>query len=245
MKGAIHIGTSGWSYKHWREIFYPAEVKPPEYLSYYSTHFDTVEINTSFYHLPKEKTVQHWAEVVKKGFYFCPKISRYVTHIKKLNDPQDTFPPFFALFEDVKSRLGPVLIQLPPSLAFHEEKAIEFYSALKKYKGFHFALEPRHASWLSEQSIALMKKNHVAFVIADSGGRWPSGEFITDRHVYIRFHGPGNYDISYTEEFLQKYAGKISAWKKDNRKIWAFFNNDGHGFAIRNARKLIALIEKV
>lgn len=244
MKGSIHIGTSGWSYKHWKERFYPKEVKPPEYLSYYATQFHTVEVNTSFYHLPKEKTVQHWADTVNKSFYFCPKISRYITHIKKLNDPEDTLAPFFDIFVNIKSRLGPVLIQLPPSVAFHEEKAAKFYAALKKYSNFHFALEARHDSWFSAQSISLMREHHIAFVIADSGGRWPSAEFITDRNVYVRFHGPGKYDKSYSEEFLKEFAKKIITWKENKQKIWAFFNNDGTAFAVQNAHTLIALTNR-
>lgn len=242
MRGAIHIGTSGWSYAHWRERFYPPEVKPAEYLAYYALHFGTTEINTSFYHLPKAGTVKHWAETVKKNFKFCPKISRYVTHIKKLNDPEDTLPKFFTLFDPVKNRLGPVLIQLPPSLAFHEERAEGFYQALKKYKGYRFAVEPRHDSWLEKTSIELLQKYHIAFVIADSGGRRTYAEHITARHIYIRFHGEAGFDSSYSDRFLQQFAEKIQRWSGEGHTVWAFFNNDGNARAVYNAKRLIELI---
>jgi uncharacterized protein YecE (DUF72 family) len=241
MNGSIHIGTSGWSYKHWRQRFYPEDVKPPVYLAYYAKHFNTTEINTSFYHLPKPETVLHWVETVRNSFRFCPKISRYITHIKKLNDPEETLPKFFDLFDPVKSHLGPVLIQLPPNLVFHEQRATAFYRALKKFSGYRFALEPRNDSWFTGQSIALLKKNRIAFVLADSGGRRTYAEYITARHIYIRFHGPGSFDCSYGDRFLKKFAKKILAWKKNGHAVWAFFNNDGNAHAVFNAKKLIEL----
>lgn len=239
MSGTVHIGTSGWSYKHWRERFYPTEINPRDYLAYYAKHFHTTEINTSFYHLPRPETVAHWAEVVPKSFKFCPKISRYITHIKKLNDPAETLPKFFDVFDPLKEQLGPVLIQLPPSLAFHLEREHAFYKALKRYKGYHFALEPRHKSWFSSESIDLMKENGIAFVIADSGGRHPSAEFTTTRNIYIRFHGRGGFDVPYSDDFLREFAKKIGRWRKEGHTVWAYFNNDGNAHAVFNAQKLM------
>jgi uncharacterized protein YecE (DUF72 family) len=241
MSGSIHIGTSGWSYKHWRLRFYPQEVKPPRYLAYYAKYFNTTEINTSFYHLPKPETVVHWTEEVRKSFRFCPKISRYITHIKKLRDPEDTLPRFFDIFDPHISRLGPVLVQLPPSLAFDPETAEHFYKTLKRYRGYRFALEPRHDSWLSEESISLLGKYRIAYVIADSGGRRTYREFITARHIYVRFHGAAGFDSSYPDAFLAAFAEKMRHWKDEGHAVWAFFNNDGNAYAVYNARKLIEL----
>lgn len=241
MQGAIHIGTSGWSYKDWRGRFYPEKMVTTDYLAYYAQHFSTTEINTSFYHLPRAETIKHWASVVGKNFIFCPKISRYVTHIKKLEDPRETLPKFFELFDPVKQQLGPVLIQLPPSLSFDEEKAIEFYKALKHYKGYHFALEGRHESWLAKESIALLKKYGIAFVIAESGRRRPYVEKFTDRHVYLRFHGADDHYASYPDEVLHSFAQKIKQWKKEGHIVWVFFNNDGNAHAVFNAKKLIEM----
>jgi uncharacterized protein YecE (DUF72 family) len=243
-KGKIHIGTSGWSYKHWRDIYYPPEVKPRDYLAFYAKEFQVSEINTSFYHLPKASTLETWGQTVNSRFRFCPKLSRYVTHMKKLNDPEQTLPSFFGQFEELRKKLGPVLIQLPPSLAYHEEKIDTFFRALRNYKGFTYALEPRHASWLQSDAVALMKKHRIAFVIAESGNRWPSGEFVTAKNIYLRFHGPdGSYARSYSTRTLQKYADKMLRWQQEGHTVWAFFNNDGNGYALANARTLIKLTQ--
>jgi uncharacterized protein YecE (DUF72 family) len=235
----IHIGTSGWSYKHWRERFYPKEVKAKDYLAYYAGEFSVSEINTSFYHLPKPGTIQNWVDTVNSRFKFCPKISRYITHMKKLNDPEESLISFFDVFDPFVKHLGPVLIQLPPFLKFNEEKAAAFFKALKKYKGYKFALEPRHETWLTDEAIALLTKHKIAFVIAESGNRWPYGEFITAKDIYIRFHGPdGSYASSYPKAVLKKYAKKILQWEEDGHRIWVFFNNDGNAYAIENARTL-------
>lgn len=243
--GKIFIGTSGWHYKHWKKTFYPEEVKVADYLSYYAQYFATTEINASFYKLPLVSTVEDWANTVNARFRFCPKISRYVTHTKKLNDPAQTLPRFFEVFDRVIKKLGPVLLQLPPNLHYHEERAITFFDALVKYKGYHFALEPRHESWMTPAAIKLLKKYKIAFVIAESGDRFPSGEFITAKNIYIRFHGPkGDYASGYSATYLQRYAEKISQWQQAGHHIWVFFNNDVHGYAIRNALTLIDYINR-
>jgi len=244
--GNIHIGTSGWSYKHWRERFYPKEVKAADYLLYYAKEFTVSEINTSFYHLPKPDTVQHWINTVNSRFRFCPKISRYITHMKKLNDPEESLVSFFAIFDPFKKHLGPVLIQLPHLLPFKEEKVTHFFNALKKYKGYKFSIEPRHESWLTDEAVALMTQHKIGFVIAESGGRWPYGEFVTAKHIYIRFHGPdGSYASSYDTKILKNYAKKMLQWEAGGHTVWAFFNNDGNGYAIDNARTLIKLTQSV
>lgn len=241
--GKIYIGTSGWSYKHWREIYYPASLKPTEYLGFLAAEFPVTEINTSFYHLPKPETIEKWIASVKRSFYFCPKISRYITHIKKLNEPETTLPRFFELFDPFVKHLGPVLLQLPPNLAFHLEKAEHFFTELHKYKEYHFALEPRHVSWMQPDAIALLEKYHIAFVIADSGNRFASGEFVTAKDIYVRMHGPdGSYATSYTHHALQQYAVKCKKWLQQGHHVWVFFNNDIHGYAIDNARTLQELV---
>jgi uncharacterized protein YecE (DUF72 family) len=240
----IHIGTSGWSYRHWRDIFYPAHLRPTGYLSFYAQTFGVTEINTSFYHLPKPATVEGWAQKVPARFRFCPKISRYITHVKRLLEPEETLPPFFDIFDPFKKHLGPVLIQLPPSLAFDPERAGHFFNRLKTdYGQYRFALEGRHQSWLSAEATTMFKQYKIAWVIALSGNRWPYAENITAPDVYIRFHGPdGRYDALYPEKTMSAFAGKIREWHEQH-KIWAFFNNDGHGYALENARQLAALLE--
>jgi uncharacterized protein YecE (DUF72 family) len=161
-----------------------------------------------------------------------------------LNDPENTLVKFFDVLSTIKPRLGPVLIQLPPNLGFHPEKAGPFYNVLKQYKGYHFAVEGRNESWLSEESIALMKKNRIAFVIAEMGDIRPYAEHVTSRHVYLRFHGRLGCNYSYTDEELAAYADKCNSWAKAGLTVWVFFNNDCEGFAINNAKTLIALFAK-
>jgi uncharacterized protein YecE (DUF72 family) len=193
--------------------------------------------------LPKTSTVIHWAAEVPKGFLFCPKMSRWITHAKKLNDPAEILPPFFDCFSVIRRQLGPVLIQLPPNLGFHSEKAEAFFAALRKYKGFSFALEPRHSSWMENGAIRLLKNYKIAFVIAESGNRFASGEFVTAQHIYLRFHGPdGYYGTSYPDKTLKTWARKCVDWQAAGHTVWAFFNNDGQGYALGNARRLAALV---
>lgn len=241
----IHIGTSGWSYKHWREIFYPTGLKPVDYLPWYAKQFKVTEINTSFYHLPKPATVAAWIEKVPARFRFCPKISRYITHVKRLLDPEESLPRFFDIFDPFIKHLGPVLIQLPATAAFDAERADHFFKVLTgNYPDYHFALEARHESWLSEEAMTLLRQYKIAWVIALSGRRWPFAEAITAKHIYVRFHGPdGKYDKLYPEKTMDTYAGKFKEWQQDKHTVWAFFNNDGHGYALQNAEQVMALLK--
>jgi uncharacterized protein YecE (DUF72 family) len=241
----LHIGTSGWSYKDWKGLYYPEGLKPAEWLTFYAKQFDITEINTSFYHLPRKQTALNWAAKVPAGFRFCPKISRYLTHMKKLHEPEEPLQRFFEVFEPIKDVLGPVLVQLPPSLKFDYELAENFFKILNKdYKEFEFALEVRHNTWLENDSLDLMAKYNVAFVISQSGVNFPYAEVVTAKNIYIRFHGPGAlYASSYSAEMLQDFAGKFKHWIKEGHTIWAFFNNDYFGHAIQNAQRLKDLIK--
>jgi uncharacterized protein YecE (DUF72 family) len=243
---SIHIGTSGWSYKHWRKIYYPEGLKQADWLKFYTNDFMTTEINTSFYHLPSVTTTEGWKKKVPASFMFCPKMSRYLTHMKKLNDPEESMERFFDVFIPLKRKLGPVLIQLPPSLRFNEVKATALYKLCKrKYAYYRFAMEVRHSSWLSDESIKLMKQYNMAFVISQSGTGFPYAELVTAKHIYIRFHGPeALYASSYSEEQLKDFAAMFINRKKQGHSVFAFFNNDIFGYAVQNAKRLIELCEK-
>lgn len=243
--GSIHIGTSGFSYKHWRGNFYPPEVKPAGYLTYYAQHFSTTEINGSFYRLPTEATVENWASEVPKGFLFCPKMSRFLTHMKKLNDPEEPLQRFFNIFSPLKKMLGPVLLQLPEQLPFKPDRVKHFYDLLSTdYRAYSFVIEVRHDSWMCKESLDLMNKHDVGFVIAQSGAGYPYAEVITSRDIYIRFHGPRElYASSYSDEELKAFATKFKAWKKKGYNVWAFFNNDIFGYAPVDAKRLMVMVE--
>lgn len=243
---SIHIGTSGWSYKHWKQLYYPEDLKETEWLEYYAKDFSITEINTSFYHLPKTATTKGWNERVPKGFMFCPKMSRYLTHMKKLNEPEESMGRFFDAFAPLKRKIGPVLVQLPASVPYVHEKAKHFYQVCKKqFPYYRFAMEARHNSWLSDESIALMRAYNIAFVISQSGIGFPYAELITAQHIYIRFHGPGAlYASDYSNEQLKVFAQHFKKWEKQGHSVWAFFNNDIYGYAVKNAKQLINLCAK-
>lgn len=245
MRGKIHIGTSGWSYKHWEEIFYPPKLKPADWIVFYSNHFKITEINTSFYRLPLKETVINWTKKVPRSFLFCPKMSRYLTHMKKLIEPEETLEHFFEVFEPMQKMMGPVLIQLPPSLKFNYDRADHLYHLLQtKYKKYEFVMEVRHNTWLDEESLTLMTKHDIGLVISQSGERFPYSEMITAKNIYIRFHGPNQlYASSYSDSMLKKFAKKFRKWEKEGHVIWAFFNNDVHGYAIEDAKRLLKLLE--
>lgn len=241
----VHIGTSGWSYKEWKGAFYPKELKQTDWLRHYAGIFDTTEINSSFYHMPKEKTVEGWVEKVPDNFLFCPKLTKYITHTKKLKDCEEPLEYFFNTFSAMKKKMGPVLIQLPPSLKFDQEKVAEFFALLDTYKQHDFALEARHDSWNDDKVFSLMKEHNVAWVISQSGAGFPYAEALTAKHVYVRFHGPGKlYVSSYSKEQLASYAEKFSNWAKGKHSLWAYFNNTMEGAAIDNTYMLKELLTR-
>jgi uncharacterized protein YecE (DUF72 family) len=243
----LHIGTSGWSYKHWAGLFYPEMVKPAKYLEYYVTEFDCVELNASFYRTPSIKTVEGWARRTPTSFQFCVKMNRFITHRKKLVNAAEPLECFLAVFDPLRDRLGPFLVQLPPNLRFDMSIAESFLQMLASYRDTgEFALEARHDSWFTPESLSLLRHYGIASVIADSGGRFTEAGALTSPTVYLRFHGPGGlYSSRYSNEELTDYARKITGWLSEGGEIWAFFNNDIDGHAIHNARELHALVKSM
>jgi uncharacterized protein YecE (DUF72 family) len=241
----LHIGTSGWSYKHWKGIFYPEETRPEKYLEFYSVHFDCVELNSCFYHLPLKKTVSGWMDRTNEKFRFCLKMSRLITHQLHLANTDVPLCNFFQVFEEMKERIGPVLIQLPPGLSFDYSLISDFLRLIGKMGSiFRFAVEIRNRSWVNDRFFDLLAQNNLAFVIADSGQRFPQSEIVTTDFVYLRFHGREHlYASDYTEDVLQEYGEKISSWLDSGIEIWAFFNNDYYGYAVKNALRLREVVE--
>lgn len=244
-KGKFYVGTSGWSYKDWKGVFYPPDLKSSEWLTFYSNSFNITEINSSFYHLPKKETVENWVKKVPKEFIFCPKMSRYLTHIKKLKEPEESLEKFFEIFHPMNKKMGPVLIQLPPSLKFNGETAEYLYTVLKNtYYSYQFAVEVRHNTWLAKNSIKLMKQYNIAYVISHSAVGFPYAEYITSRNIYFRFHGPKElYASSYSQTQLKKFATLFNSWLDQGHILWIFFNNDIHTYAINNALTLKKTLE--
>lgn len=246
MSGQFRVGTSGWSYKHWIEVFYPKAVKSRDWLAYYARHFDTVEINNTFYHLPSESAVRGWYEQTPDSFVFGMKMSRFITHLKKLRNVEEGLDNFVARIRHLKEKTGPVLIQLPPNFLFHAELLEAFIDQVRhRLPGVPLAIEPRNPSWFTSEAITLYRRLDLALCLADSTNNFPDLELRTAGFVYLRFHGrDGLYMGDYTYEQLRPFARKITQWLAEGVDVYAYFNNDIGGYAVKNALMLRELVQQ-
>ena len=203
--------------------------------------FDTVELNNSFYHLPKEETFEGWYNKTPEHFLFSVKGSRFITHIKKLNNVKESLDLFFERAEGLKEKLGPVLFQLPPKWQQDLELLEEFLMLLPKKK--EVTIEFRDHSWHTPEVIVLLKKYNVAFCIYHLAG-FESPREITADFTYVRLHGPNRskYSGSYSDEALQNWAKQILSWKNTLKHIYVYFDNDISAFAPKNAQALKQLL---
>lgn len=232
-KGTPRIGTSGWQYDHWKEVFYPPELKKAEWFEQYATHFDTVEVNNTFYHLPEAETFDAWREQTPRGFRYTLKFSRYGTHLKKLKDPADSIGLFLERAERLGSFLGPILVQLPPNWNADVERLADFLAAAPKRR--RWAVEFRDPDWLTEEVFDVLRRNNAALVVHDLIKDHPRET--TADWVYLRFHGPGPWG-EYPHQALSASARRIRSHLDAGRDVYAYFNNDAHGYAVRNALDL-------
>lgn len=232
-----YIGTSGWSYSHWKENFYPEGLKQEKWLMYYSETFQTVEINNTFYHLPTVKTIDKWYSQVPQDFSFSIKASRYITHVKRLKDPKETLEKFFTIIKGLKTKVGPILFQLPPSLKCDIDRFKEFIDCLPIDQQCVF--EFRHPSWFIEEIYDLMANKKIALCITDLNGSL-SPLVITSNFTYIRLHGPKKaYQGSYGAVRLKSWKKKIQDWLSNNISVYCYFDNDEKGYAIQDASSLL------
>jgi uncharacterized protein YecE (DUF72 family) len=231
----VRVGCSGWQYKHWRGDFYPAELPQSQWLEYYSQRFDTVEINNSFYRLPEATTFAAWRERVPAGFTYAVKASRYLTHMKKLKDPDEPLELFFSRARRLGRRLGPILYQLPPRWALNLERLQVFLQALPPRR--RHVIEFREPSWYCEEVFALLRSHHVALCLHDMAGS-ASGRLDVGPLVYVRFHGPAKYSGTYGDEALESWAEWLAARALAGKPVYAYFNNDIGGHAPRDAVRL-------
>ena len=238
----IFIGTSGWHYKHWLDgVFYPPGTTGATMFDYYARHFNTVEINNSFYRLPTAKTFDNWRESSPPGFVYAVKASRFITHMKKLKDPQPSSERFFHVADRLEKKLGPILFQLPPRWKLNIERFAEFLESLPhEHK---YAFEFREESWFAPEVYRLLRKHKAAFCIHDFADMKVPNE-ITTRFTYIRFHGPtsAKYWGSYSDEQLHQWAERIESWRTQLTAVYVYFNNDPEGAAVRNALTLKSLV---
>ena len=232
----IRVGTSGWHYNHWSGRFYPDNLPKSKWFEHYAQYFDTVEINNTFYQLPKARTFENWREQAPEDFLFTVKANRYITHIKRLKDAGEPLGRFIERATLLRSSLGPILYQLPPSFHKDLDRLAVFLQLLPKDQTTVF--EFRHKSWFSEDTYELLREFNAAFCIHDMPGV-ATPRIITGSVIYIRFHGSaGKYEGDYPKSALRDWAQWIKENAKGIRSIYAYFNNDIHAYAVRNARTL-------
>jgi uncharacterized protein YecE (DUF72 family) len=238
----IRIGTSGWHYKHWVGKFYPAKLPASRMLAYYYERFDTVEINNSFYMLPKIETLAAWRDATPKHFEFAIKASRFLTHNKKLKEPENALNNFLPRADALGKKLGPILFQLPPKWRINFDRLAEFLDALPQYHRYTF--EFREPSWLTQPVYDLLRKHNAAFCIYELSG-FHSPIEITADWAYVRLHGPGGkYQGSYSDQIMRAWADRIANWTDQLKSIYVYFDNDQDGFATFNALTLKKMVEE-
>jgi uncharacterized protein YecE (DUF72 family) len=236
-RGRCFIGTSGWSYKHWRGPFYPADMsKGAEQLRFYVERFDTVEVNGTFYRLIEVETFRRWREATPPHFVFACKGSRYLTHMKRLKDAAQGVGRFFERVEALEEKLGPIVFQLPGRFKPDRDRLVAFIDASPS--GHRYAFEFRDPSWFLPEIFEALAKRNVALCLYEFAGREAPLE-VTASFVYIRLHGPdGAYQGSYSDPALRTWAERIRGWSDKGLDVYCYFDNDDRGFAPKNALRL-------
>jgi uncharacterized protein YecE (DUF72 family) len=225
----LRIGCSGWNYAHWRNgVFYPPRLAPGAWLRFYAGRFDTVELNTSFYRLPRRASAERWAAETPDDFVFAVKVSRYITHIKRLQDVPEHLPLLYERIEPLRPKLGVFLWQLPPTFKADLDRLATALEQLPR--GERHAFEFRHPSWFTEETYTLLREHEVALVVVDD-----EHVELTAPFTYVRFHrGLRGRNGNYSHRELAEWAKRLRRWSAD-ADVYAYFNNDWEGYAIENA----------
>jgi uncharacterized protein YecE (DUF72 family) len=236
MSAQARVGCSGWQYKHWKGDFYPPGLPVSGWFEHYARTFDTVEINNTFYRLPDATTFDAWRDQAPANFLYAVKASRFLTHMKKLKDPEDPLARFFDNASHLGRRIGPVLYQLPPRWPLNLERFEHFLRALpRKYR---HAVEFREPSWYDDRVYALMRRHKVALCLHDMHGS-ASDRLVVGPFIYVRFHfGTQKYGGRYEDRRLDEWAEWLAARTLDGLDVFAYFNNDVGGHAPRDAIRL-------
>jgi uncharacterized protein YecE (DUF72 family) len=230
------IGCSGWQYRHWRGSFYPADLPQSRWFAYYAARFDTVEINNTFYRLPERPTFVDWREQAPQRFLYAVKASRFLTHMKKLKDPEEPTSRLFSRARALGRTLGPMLYQLPPHWKIAPERLDTFLRQLPRRR--RHVIEFRDPSWYTDEVLAALRRHHVALCLHDMAGSATGEPVATAAFVYVRFHGPARYSGRYPDQVLDGWAAWMAAQRRAGRDVFAYFNNDAGGDAPRDAMRL-------
>jgi uncharacterized protein YecE (DUF72 family) len=236
----IRIGCSGWNYKHWRERFYPKGLAQKRWFAFYAEHFDTVEINNSFYRLPSCETFEKWRDQAPPGFCYAVKANRFLTQAKKLKECEEPLDRQMAAVRCLGDRLGPMLYQLPPSLKINLERLESFLKLVPKDVTNVF--EFREKSWYVPETFELLERHGASFCVHDMPGS-TSERVAVGPIAYVRFHGgEGKYWGRYSDEGLLGWADWMIAQARSGRPVWAYFNNDIDAHAIADAQTLRSMV---
>ncbi len=239
MAGDVRIGCSGWSYPHWRKRFYPEKMPARKHFAFYAQHFNTVELNNSFYRQPPRERFGAWREQAPPGFVFAVKGSRYVTHIKRLAVEKKSIDLVVDAALGLGEKLGPILFQLQATFHVDLERLERFIGMLPT--DVRFTLEFRHDSWLVPAVFELLRSHRIALCIPDHP-KMPRALEPTSDFIYIRMHLPPN-GLGYGKHALQPWADRVVAWHHDGLDVFVYFNNDMEGHAIKDAKTLISLVD--
>lgn len=227
-------------YDHWKGVFYPVGLRKDDWLSFYMKHFDTVEINNTFYHMPSRSAFEGWKSKAENGFVFALKGSRFITHMKKLKDPEGPLKLFWEMSEILGKNLGPVLFQLPPRWRCNAERLREFVRVLPP--DMRFAFEFREPTWFNEDVYHILRERDIALCIYNMP-EFQSPLEVTASFVYIRLHGANVlYGSRYTGRELSKWADNIGLYRKGGLDVYVYFNNDAEGYAVINAKELKKMV---
>ena len=236
----IHVGCSGWVYRHWRGLFYPEGLPQKRWFERYAEEFDTVEINASFYRLPLASTFEGWRNKAPPGFRYAVKVNRFITHMKKLLDCAEAADQFIALARPLGETLGPLLYQLPPSLKLDLARLENFLQRLPR--DLHHVFEFRNPAWYVPELYALLDRYGASFCVHDMPGS-KTERIAVGGTAYVRFHGgEGKYWGRYSDEGLLSWTDWIVEQSRQGRSVWCYFNNDIHGHAIEDARTLKSMV---
>lgn len=238
--GRWRVGTSGWVYPHWRGVFYPADLPQSRWFEYYARHFDTVEINNTFYRLPGEHTFDRWRAQAPPGFLYAVKASRYITHVRRLRECAEPLARFLGRARRLGPALGPVLYQLPPRWRPNLPRLTAFVQMLPA--DLTHVLEFRDGRWFTSEVLDILRRHGVSFCIFHMGDA-ETPLAVTAATVYIRMHGAGErYGGCYDVEALRRWAERIRGWCAAGHDVYVYFNNDAFGHAVRNACTLKELL---
>lgn len=237
------VGTSGYSYRHWRGLFYPRELKPSEWLAFYAQQFSAVELNVTFYRLPERDAFESWRRQTPDGFRFVLKGSRLITHYRRLRDIEEALDALLANAAGLGEKLEALLWQLPPKMPADPERLDAFCTLVRSRTPARHAFEFRDETWFGEAVYAVLRAHGCGLVVADAPGREPHDVLAAD-FTYLRFHGgSGTRDGGYSDAELARWArvarGRLEG---DGTDVYAFFNNDFGGHAPTDARRLAKLL---